>query len=40
VSLSIGWAVPERGETLLAAFARADRAMYEAKRSTVSVPEG
>ena len=39
VSLSIGWAVPERGETLLAAFARADRAMYEAKRSTVSVPE-
>jgi diguanylate cyclase (GGDEF)-like protein len=35
VSLSIGWAVPEAGETLRAAFARADAAMYEAKRALV-----
>lgn len=39
VSLSIGWAVPKTGETLRSAFARADAAMYEAKRSLVR-PEG
>ncbi len=37
VSLAIGWAVPEPGEMLRAAFARADRAMYEQKRGPVPV---
>jgi diguanylate cyclase (GGDEF)-like protein len=33
LSLSMGWAVPEWSESLVSAFSRADRAMYEAKRS-------
>ena len=33
LSLSMGWAVPEWSESLASAFSRADRAMYEAKRS-------
>lgn len=35
LSLSMGWAVPEHGETLRAAFRRADAAMYEAKRGAL-----
>jgi len=32
LSVSIGWAMPERGEELSDTFCRADGAMYEAKR--------
>ena len=40
LSLSIGFAMPVEGETLRDAFARADRAMYDAKRSLLATPEG
>lgn len=34
LSVSVGWAVPQPGETLHAAFGRADTSMYDAKRQT------
>ena len=36
LSMSMGWAVPEPGETLHEAFRRADASMYEAKRETLA----
>jgi len=40
LSLSMGWAVPVPGETLRAAFGRADAAMYQAKRGALPAVDG